>query len=76
MEHGKSYCKDSVGIEEQMFHAAICRCLAKMKENDQEVLALIQSNLSYVVSGNDVVIDVFTVERQIYQLKDPIGCIA
>ena len=49
IEHGSSYCKDSVGIEERVLHAAICRCLAKMMENDQEVLTLIQSNLSYAI---------------------------
>ena len=56
-----------------MLHAAICRCLAKMMENDQEVLTLIQSNLSYAISGNDDVFDVFTIERQICQLKDEIN---
>lgn len=73
IEHGSSYCKDSVGIEERVLHAAICRCLAKMMENDQEVLTLIQSNLSYAISGNDDVFDVFTIERQICQLKDEIN---
>ena len=73
IEHGSSYCKDSVGIEERVLHAAICRCLAKMMENDQEVLTLVQSNLSYAISGNDDVFDVFTIERQICQLKDEIN---
>lgn len=73
IEHGSSYCKDSVGIEERVLHAAICRCLTKMMENNQEVFSLIQSNLSYAVSGNDVVFDIFTIERQIHQLKDEIN---
>lgn len=69
IEHGKTYCKDSVGIEEKMLHDAICRCLSKMIENSDEVLSLIQSNLSYAVSGNGANLDVFSVERQMNQLK-------
>lgn len=53
IEHGKTYCKDSAGVEEQMLHEAICRCLSKMMANSGEVFSLIQSNLSYAVSGNN-----------------------
>ena len=69
IEHGKTFCKDSVGIEEQMLHSAICRCLSKMMENSGEVFSLIQNNLSYAVSGNSVALDVFSIEKQMNDLK-------
>ena len=69
IEHGKTYCKDSAGIEEQMLHEAICCCLSKMMENSGEVFSLIQSNLSYAVSGNNAALDVFSIEKQMNELK-------
>lgn len=72
IEHGKTYCKDSAGIEEQMLHEAICRCLSKMMANSGEVFSLIQSNLSYAVSGNNAVLDVFSIEKQMNELKEDI----
>jgi len=69
IEHGKTYCKDSAGIEERMLHEAVCRCLSKMMENSGEVLTLIQSNLSYAVSGNNSALDVFSIEKQMNDLK-------
>ena len=72
IEHGRTYCKDSAGIEEQMLHEAICRCLSKMMENSGEVFSLIQSNLSYAVSGNSAALDVFSIEKQMNELKEDI----
>ena len=69
IEHGKSYCKDSVGIEEQMLHRAICRGLSDMMENSQDVLHLIQSNLTYAVSGSRAALDAFAIEKQMGELK-------
>ncbi len=69
IEHGKTYCKDSAGIEERVLHEAVCRCLSKMMENSGEVLTLIQSNLSYAVSGNNTALDVFSIEKQMNDLK-------
>ena len=69
IEHGKTYCKDSAGIEEQMLHEAICRCLSKMMANSGEVFSLIQSNLSYAFSGNNAALDVFSIEKQMNELK-------
>ena len=34
MEHGKSFCKDSAGIEEKMLQDTICRCLSKIGGKD------------------------------------------
>lgn len=55
-----------------MLHEAICRCLSKMMENGGEVFSLIQSNLSYAVSGNNAALDVFSIEKQMNELKEDI----
>jgi len=55
-----------------MLHEAICRCLSKMMENSGEVFSLIQSNLSYAVSGNSAALDVFSIEKQMNELKEDI----
>ena len=69
LEHGKKYCKDSAGIEEQMLQETICRCLSKMLEDSKEVYSLIQSNLAYAVSGNSAALDVHLIETQMKQVK-------
>lgn len=69
LEHGKKYCKDSAGIEEQMLQETICRCLSKMLEDSQDVYSLIQSNLAYAVSGNSAALDVHLIETQMKQVK-------
>lgn len=69
LEHGKKYCKDSAGIEEQMLQETICRCLSKMLEDSKEVYSLIQSNLTYAVSGNSAALDVHLIETQMKQVK-------
>ena len=72
IEHGKIYCKGSAGIEEQKLHEAICRCLSGMIGNSEEVFNLIYSNLTYAVSGNDAALDIFSIEKQINDLKTDI----
>ena len=52
-----------------MLHEAVCRCLSKMMENCGELLTPIQSNLSYAVSGNNSDLDVFSIEKQMNDLK-------
>lgn len=69
LEHGKKYCKDSAGIEEQMLQETIYRCLSKMLEDSKEVYSLIQSNLAYAVSGNSAALDVHLIETQMKQVK-------
>ena len=69
VEHGKKYCKDSAGVEEKMLQESICRCLSKMLEDSQEVYSLIQSNLTYAVSGNSAALDMHLIETQMKQVK-------
>ena len=73
MEHGKSFCKDSAGIEEKMLQDTICGCLSKMIENSQDVLELIKGNLFYAVSGDNSTFEMYAVEKQINQLKKEIS---
>ena len=40
-----------------------------MMANSGEVFSLIQSNLSYAVSGNSAALDVFSIEKQMNELK-------
>jgi hypothetical protein len=40
-----------------------------MMVNSGEVFSLIQSNLSYAVSGNNAALDVFSIEKQMNELK-------
>ena len=69
VEHGTKYCKDSAGVEEKMLQESICRCLSKMLEDSQEVYSLIQSNLTYAVSGNSATLDMHLIETQMKQVK-------
>ena len=69
VEHGTKYCKDSAGEEEKMLQESICRCLSKMLEDSQEVYSLIQSNLTYAVSGNSAALDMHLIETQMKQVK-------
>ena len=43
-----------------------------MMKNSGEVLSLIQSNLSYAVSGSNAALDVFSIEKQMNDLKEDI----
>ena len=70
IEHGTKICKDSIGVEEEKLHAAICRCLSKMMNNREEVVELIRSNLQYALTGNDSVLDVYAIENQIQSYCD------
>ena len=72
IEHGKTYCKDSAGIAEHKLHEVICRCLSRMIGNSEEVYNLIYSNLTYAISGNDAALDIFSIEKQINDLKTDI----
>ena len=52
-----------------MLQESICRCLSKMLEDSQEVYSLIQSNLTYAVSGNSAALDMHLIETQMKQVK-------
>lgn len=73
MESKAKVCHDSIGVEETKLHAAICRCLSSMMDSKDEVLALIQSNLQYALTGNRSILDTVAIEKQIDSYYDQMG---
>lgn len=70
VEHGTQYCFHSVSVEETKLQNAICRALNKAVEHRQEVMDLIMSNLSYGVTGDDDVLYLSSLEKQIKDLDE------
>ncbi|MBR0232479.1 MAG: recombinase family protein [Synergistaceae bacterium] len=70
IDHGKDFCKESVGIEESKLQSAICRCISKMMEYKEEVIELIRHNLTYAISGEQTELDLFALETQLNELKE------
>lgn len=70
VEHGTQYCSHSISVEETKLQNAICRALNKAVEHRQEVMDLIMSNLSYGVTGDDDVLYLSSLEKQIKDLDD------
>lgn len=73
VDHGKKFCAKSPALDEKKLHAAICRGLTKLLENKDEVLDMIISNLSSVITGDDDVLDTGAIENQIHYLKDEVN---
>ena len=71
-ENGNKYCKDSITLDEQKLHEAICRGLSKATENRQEVLELILSNLSFVATENEDVLEAYAIERELKDIGEQI----
>ena len=71
-ENGTKYCKDSITLDEQKLHEAICRGLSKATENRQEVLELRLSNLSFVATENEDVLEAYAVERELKDIGEQI----
>lgn len=69
VEHGKTYCKQSVSVEEEKLKQAINRGLSKAIADKQEVMDLILSNLTYAYTGEEETLDVFAIEQQIKTLS-------
>lgn len=68
IEHGKQYCKKSVGIEECKLHEAICKALSEALPVRDEILSSIISTLDYAVTGNEETLNVYNIELNIKQL--------
>lgn len=71
-ENGIKYCKDSITLDEQKLHEAICRGLSKATENRQEVFELILSNLSFAVTENENMLDAYAIERELKDIGEHI----
>lgn len=70
VEHGTQYCAHSISVEEEKLKKAICRALNKIVEHKQEAMDLIMSNLSYAVTGDDDVLCISSLEKQIKDLDE------
>lgn len=72
VEHGKKFCTQSPALDETKLHAAICRGLTRLLENKEDVLEMIISNLSCVMTGEDDVLESDTMENQIRYLRQQV----
>ena len=73
MEHGKKFCLESPALEESKLHAAICRALTKMLENKEEVIDIFISNLACVITDDDDLLDINSINNQLKYFNDQIN---
>ena len=69
MEHGTTYCKKSVSLDEDKLHEAICRGLREAFEFCEDVATLILSGLSYAITGDDNILDAYVIEQKMKELQ-------
>lgn len=70
VENGTKFCKDSVSIEEEKLHSAICRALNNAVADRQEAIDLILSSLSYAITGDDDTLEIYAMEKQMHELNE------
>ena len=73
IEHGTEYCNHSIAVEESRLQDAICRGINKAMKDSKDVMEMISSTLSYAVTGQDEVLDLFAMEQQIKELTQHIN---
>lgn len=73
VEHGNKFCPESPALDESKLHAAICRGLTKMLENKEEVIDMIISNLACVITDDDDLLDINSINNQLNYFKDQIN---
>lgn len=69
LEHGTTYCKDSLTVDENLLHSVICRALNRAVDNKDELFDLILSNLSYAMTGDEDTLDLYSIEQQLKDLE-------
>ncbi len=72
VEHGKTYCKESITVDEVKLQRAICKALSNALENRKEILDVIIANASYVLTGNDDSLNVYGIGNKINELSQRI----
>ncbi len=70
IEHGTTFCKHSLSVEEGVLQRAICRGLNRAIEDRDEIMNMIQANLSYGVTGDEEALNIYAMENQIKTLDD------
>ena len=68
IEHGTKYCNHSIAVEEERLKNAISHGINKAMKNSRDIMEMILSTVSYAVSGQDEVLDLFAMEQQIKEL--------
>lgn len=68
VEHGHTYCRHSITVEETKLQACIARGLNRAIKNQEGALNVILAGLSYAVTGSNETLDIFAMEQQIKEL--------
>lgn len=69
LEHGSQYCHSSITVEEPKLHQAICNALNQVASVKDKAFDLLSVNLMYAVTGDNKVLDAYSIEQSIERVK-------
>lgn len=69
IEHGTTYCKHSLSVEENLLKETIRKGLNKAIHNKEEINSLIEANLNYITTGNSNSLNAYSIEQKLKELK-------
>lgn len=69
LEHGSQYCHSSITVEESKLHQAICNALNQVASVKDKAFDLLSANLMYAVTGDNKVLDAYSIEQSIERVK-------
>lgn len=69
VEHGTKFCAHSISVEETKLYDAIHRAMRKVTQQ-REAMDLIVDGLSYEVTGDDQVLNIYAIEQEIKALSE------
>ncbi len=69
VEHGLKFCNQSISIEEDKLHKAILNGIRQSFECDNEASDLLLSGISYAITGDNNILDTFSIEQKIKGLN-------
>ena len=64
-----SYCHSSITVEESKLHQAICNALNQVASVKDKAFDLLSANLMYAVTGDNKVLDAYSIEQSIERVK-------
>lgn len=67
--HGSQYCHSSITVEEPKLHQAICNALNQVASVKDKAFDLLSANLMYAVTGDNKVLDAYSIEQSIERVK-------
>ncbi len=68
IEHGKTFCEDSITIEDGLLHEIIKRALTKFAKDKENVLLIIFAELANEVGTKDEMYDILAINQSIAEL--------